>query len=108
MTRISNEKIIKDATKHTNLLDEYGSVIERLQKKYKGSDGDGFRELVNFKTNKVTPKHGWYEYKQGYAEELVKAIIKSENPKKDQYVLDPFAGVGTTNLVAQALGYKSI
>jgi DNA modification methylase len=108
MTRTSNVKIIQDATKHTNLLDEYVGVIERLQKKYKVSDGDGFRELVNFKTNKITPKHGWYEYKQGYAEELVKAIIKSENPKKDQYVFDPFAGVGTTNLVAQALGYKSI
>lgn len=108
MTRVSNGKIIKDAIKHTNLLDEYVGVIERLQKKYKVSDGDGFRELVNFKTNKITPKHGWYEYKQGYAEELVKAVIQSENLKKDRYVLDPFAGVGTTNLVAQALGYKSI
>lgn len=108
MPRTSNEKIIKDVKKHTSLLDEYVRVIERLQKKYKVVDGDGFKELVNFKTNKITPKHGWYQYKQGYAEELVKAIITKENPKKDLYVLDPFAGVGTTNLVAQALGYKSI
>ena len=108
MTRTSNEKIIYDIKKHTSLLDEYVQVVERLQKKYKVIDGNGFKELVNFKTNKVTPKHGWYQYKQGYAEELVRAIITKENPKKDLYVLDPFAGVGTTNLVAQALGYKSI
>jgi DNA modification methylase len=108
MPRISHEKIIKDVDIHTGFLDEYISVIERLQKKYKVSDGSDFSELVNFKTNKITPKHGWYEYKQGYAEELVKAILKAENPKKDQYVLDPFMGVGTTNLVAQTLGYKSI
>ena len=76
MTRISNGKIIKDPIKHTNLLDEYVDVIEHLQKKYKISDGDGFRELVNFKTNKITPRHGWYEYKQGYAEELVKEVIQ--------------------------------
>jgi len=108
MTRTSNKKIINDVKMHTGLLDEYVHVVERLQKKYKVVDGDGFKELVNFKTNKITPKHGWYQYKQGYAEELVRAIITKENPKKDLYVLDPFAGVGTTNLVAQALGYKSI
>jgi DNA modification methylase len=108
MTRISHEKIVKDAAIHNGLLDKYKGVIERLQKKYKVINGDSYSELVNFKTNKVSPRHNWFDYKQGYAEELVKAIIKSEKPNQDYYVLDPFAGVGTTNLVAQALGYKSI
>jgi hypothetical protein len=108
MPRLSQEKIIHDISRHTNYLDEYVKVIDRLQKKYKISEGSDFEELVNFKTNKTSPKHGWYEYKQGYGEELVRAIIKTENPSKKYYVLDPFAGVGTTNLVAQDLGYKSI
>lgn len=108
MNRPSQKKIIKDDKKHNNLLDEYVGVIECLQNKYKISDGKEFHDLVNFKTNKVTPKHGWYEYKQGYAEELVKEIIKAEHPSAKHYILDPFTGVGTTNLVAQALGYKSI
>jgi len=108
MSRISQEKVIKNKNTHADLLNEYEKVIKRLQKKYKISSGDKFRDLVNFKTNKIAPRHGWYEYKQGYAEELVKTIIKIENPSKDQYILDPFTGVGTTNLVAQSLGYKSI
>jgi DNA modification methylase len=108
MTRISENKIIQNKEKFDVLFPQYIKTIEKLQKKYKLSDGSKFNDLVNFKTNKIIPKHNWYEYKQGYAEELVKNIIESENPNKKYFILDPFCGVGTTNLVSQSLGYKSI
>jgi DNA modification methylase len=108
MPRISEEKLIKDNEKFEKLFPEYVRVIDELQSKFKVTDGSAFTELVNFKNNKKIPKHNWYEYKQGYAEDLVKQIIESEQPNKNHFILDPFCGVGTSNLVAQSLGYKSI
>ena len=108
MPRISEEKLIKDNEKFEKLFPEYVRIIDELQSKFKVTDGSAFTELVNFKNNKKIPKHNWYEYKQGYAEDLVKQIIESEQPNKKHFILDPFCGVGTSNLVAQSLGYKSI
>lgn len=108
MPRISEVKLIKDKVKFEKLFPDYVKVIDELQSKFKIVDGSSFTELVNFKNNKKIPKHNWYEYKQGYAEDLVKQIILSEKPDKQYFILDPFCGVGTSNLVAQSLGYKSI
>jgi len=106
--RISNKKIIIDQIKFDYLFPKYKSILDDLISKYMISDGNIFEELVNFKTNKITPKHNWYEYKQGYSELLIKNIIGIEKPSKSFYILDPFCGVGTTNLTVQAAGYKSI
>jgi DNA modification methylase len=108
MPRISEEKLIKDNTKFEKLFPDYVKVIDELESKFKVTDGSSFTDLVNFKNNKKIPKHNWYEYKQGYAEDLVKQIIESEKPSKKHFILDPFCGVGTSNVVAQSLGYKSI
>lgn len=108
MPRISEEKQINDTAKFEKLFPVYLHLIDKLQKKYEVTNGSHFTDLVNFKNNKTTPKHNWYEYKQGYAEELVKIIIEQEQPEKTDYILDPFCGVGTTNVVSQSCGYKSI
>ena len=108
MHRISEEKIIKEQAKFDKLFPTYLKVINELQKKFKVTDGNSFTDLVNFKTNMKIPKHNWYEYKQGFAEGLVQQIIKAEKPEKKHFILDPFCGVGTSNVVAQSLGYKSI
>lgn len=108
MPRISEEKQIKDNAKFEKLFPDYVRVIDGLQSKFKVTDGSAFTELVNFKNNNKIPKHNWYEYKQGYAEDLVKQIIEAEQPDKKHFILDPFCGVGTSNVVAQSLGYKSI
>ncbi|MFZ1720560.1 MAG: DNA methyltransferase [Candidatus Moraniibacteriota bacterium] len=79
-----------------------------MVKRYPVEDGAEFKELVNFKRNKVEPIHGWFDYKQGYAEELVEKLLEISSPKKGTYVLDPFNGVGTTQVVAQSLGLNSI
>jgi len=106
--RTSNQKIIKEPEKFESLYPQYKKILDTLIENFKVSDGSVFAQLVNFKTNKTTPKHSWYDYKQGYSEQLVKYILNSENPSKDNYILDPFCGVGTTNLAAQTMGYKSI
>jgi len=106
--RTSNSKIITNQSQFDILFPKYKSILDDLTLKYDISDGNIFEELVNFKKNKITPKHNWYDYKQGYSELLVKQIIDIEKPSIENFVLDPFCGVGTTNLSVQALGYKSI
>jgi len=108
MARTSAEKLIKDKSKAARLFPSYVKMIKSLDAKFKLSDGSEFTDLVNFKKNKNIPRHNWYEYKQGYAEDLVKTIILKDKPDKKYYILDPFCGVGTSNLVAQSLGYKSL
>ena len=106
--RTSNQKIIKDQEKFDSLFPKYKTLLDDLIYRYKVSDGSIFESLVNFRTNKTKPKHNWFDYKHGYSEQLVRFIIQKENPQKESYILDPFCGVGTTNLTAQAMGYKSI
>lgn len=106
--RKSEEKTIKDDELYQRVAPRYIRLIGELSKKYKVTKDEYFSGLVNFKQNKEVPKHNWFIYKQGYSENLVKELILREKPLKQYYVLDPFTGVGTTNLVAQSLGYKSI
>lgn len=106
--RKSDENIIKNGILFKQLAPKYLQLINGLSKRYKVTEDAFFSDLVNFKQNKEIPKHGWFIYKQGYSENLVKELIQREKPSKKHYVLDPFSGVGTTNLVAQSLGYKSI
>lgn len=106
--RKSDDKIIINQEKYNLISNSYLSLIHKYQNQYEIKKNPFYADLVNFKTNKLSPKHGWFEYKQGYSETLVKEIIKENNVSKDTYVLDPFTGVGTTNLVAQQLGYQSI
>ena len=108
MPRESEEKLINDEEKYSKLLPRYKKLLDRLSKRYNLSEQKEFRNLVNFHTNRYAPKHNWFEYKQGYSEDLVKRIMAEVGPSKNHYVLDPFTGVGTTNLVAQELGFKSI
>tara|TARA_B100000795_G_C22804751_1_gene444111 strand:+ start:1996 stop:3327 length:1332 start_codon:yes stop_codon:yes gene_type:complete len=108
MSRTSADKIVLENDNHTGLLEDYKEIITRLIDKYDFVTKDEYKNLVNFSTNKEIPIHSWYDYKQGYARNLVASIIQDEKPDKNLYVLDPFCGVGTTNLVAKELGYNSI
>lgn len=106
--RKSEENIIKNDKLYKQIAPKYVQLIDYLSKEYKITEDAYFSDLVNFKQNKEIPKHSWFIYKQGYSGNLVKELILREKPSKKYYVLDPFSGVGTTNLVAQGLGYKSI
>lgn len=106
--RTSESKMITNQEVFNSMLPCYQQIIERLAAKYSVVDGSYYEGLVNFKTNMVAPKHKWYDYKQGYSEKLVRHIIDEENPSKDYFILDPFCGVGTTNLTSIDMGYKTV
>ena len=106
--RTSESKMITNQEVFNSMLPCYQQIIERLAAKYSVVDGSYYEGLVNFKTNMVAPKHKWYDYKQGYSEKLVRHIIDEENPSKEYFILDPFCGVGTTNLTSIDMGYKTV
>lgn len=106
--RTSEDKIIKDKDVFEIFYPQYKNIVDKLIKSYPAIDGGAFEGLVNFKQNIKCPKHNWYNYKQGYAKRLVNKIITDANIDNNLYVLDPFCGVGTTNLTALDLGYKSL
>lgn len=108
MARISNSKIINNIEKHNLLYPQYIEILDRLISRYPTTNGVTFGQLVNFQKNKEIAKHRWLDYKQGYADGLVRTILKQDNISAGSLVLDPFCGVGTTNLTAQSMGLRSI
>ena len=108
MARTSETKLVKNEGKYLVLLPQYLKLLNSLTAKFNLIKNAEFSNLVNFKKNKEEPIHRWFDYKQGYSSLLVKNIIQGESPDKKDYVIDPFCGVGTTNVVAQHMGYKTI
>ena len=61
------------------------------------------RRVVSYQGNKSEPGLRWMRYKEGYSAGLVERALRSaEGP-----VLDPFAGLGTTVLVASGAGHEA-
>ena len=54
------------------------------------------RRVVSYQANKAMPGLRWVKYKEGFSAELVRDALRVA----DGPVLDPFAGIGTTALVA--------
>ena len=108
LSRVSASKEIKDKDKHDELAPIYLRIIDDLSKKYPVVFDEYYEKLVNFKTNREQPIHRWFDYKQGYADKLVQSLIDYSKLTKGDYVLDPFTGVGTTQVSAQAKNVKSI
>ena len=59
---------------------------------------------VTFQFNKDIPIHRWYQFTQGFSEQLVISLINELKITSDDKVLDPFAGCGTTLLTCQKKG----
>jgi len=64
--------------------------------------------LTTFKDNYDIPIHSWYKYTQAFSPHLVSYFIDYMNISDSSYVLDPFAGVGTTPLVCQQMGVPCV
>lgn len=87
-----------------------GSVFgrQRLQMRFESQlkvREDLTRRLVSYQGNKATPGLRWMKYKEGFSSELVENLIGDTHSKR---VLDPFAGLCTTPLVAAGLGLTGI
>src|SRR5699024_3336181 len=92
---IYNNKLLKDFIIH---LEEKYTITNEI---------DFFKELVNFSKNKSIPYHGWFKYREGYSHTLVKELLDRENLTKNEFVIDPFCGSGTTLVEAGLNGFNS-
>ena len=63
---------------------------------------------ATFKSGLTTPIHRWFRLTPSFGPDLVQEMLSSLKCSPDNVILDPFAGVGTTNIVAQKLGYESV
>ena len=59
------------------------------------------RKTVSYQGNRAEPGLRWMKYKEGFSRSLVESLIEEHDPAD---VLDPFAGIGTTPLVATGMG----
>ncbi len=66
------------------------------------------KKLVTFIPNKKESIHNWYYYKEGFSKQFVELFLKQFDIQKDETVLDPFCGVGTTNLTCKQHGVNSV
>jgi len=108
MPKVGSKKVVVDYLTYSNLKDPYLELLHELTTSFPVSVIEDYKTLVNFGENFLEPIHNWYEYKQGFAKRLIQTLIRKEHPPKELYILDPFCGVGTTNLVAKSMGYNSI
>ena len=88
---------------------ELATFLNGLEYTYKITDEcNFFAELVNFSKNKDIPYHKWFKYREGYSHTLIQELIKRSKISKDEYVIDPFCGSGTTVIEANLDGFSGI
>jgi hypothetical protein len=61
-----------------------------------------------FKDSLRAPIHRWFKYPAGYSYRLVEEKIRQHGLNRTQWLLDPFAGCGTTSVEAKRLGINSV
>ena len=62
------------------------------------------RRAVSYQGNRQAPGLRWMKYKEGFSRELVDYLLDEYEPER---VLDPFAGIGTTPLIAAGRGLQA-
>ena len=65
---------------------------------------DYCRRVVSYQGNREAPGLRWLKYKEGFSSQLVSELIAREKPSA---VLDPFAGICTTPLIAAGHGCEA-
>ena len=62
------------------------------------------RKAVSYQGNRRVPGLRWLKYKEGFSRTLVEHMLEDFRPTS---VLDPFAGIGTTPLIAASRGMRA-
>src|SRR5437667_11578342 len=68
----------------------------------------GTSEWGTFKDSLRSPIHNWFPYPAGFSNKAVEHAIHKFSITQNDLMYDPFAGTGTTNIVARSLGIDSI
>jgi len=85
-----------------------GSPVTKSHNEYKMQEKLGWGKLATFVPNKELPIHNWFYYKEGFSRDLVMYLLKTFKPSRDEWVLDPFCGAGTTQLSCLESGVNSV
>ncbi|MBS3152679.1 hypothetical protein J4230_04690 [Candidatus Woesearchaeota archaeon] len=80
--------------------------MEHLRNKIKLKDDSDFS--VTYKLNKTNGIFNWYPYTEGFSKPFVDKMLSHFGVEKNNLVMDPFSGCGTTALACTLNGYKSI
>ncbi len=64
------------------------------------------RSVVSYQANKGAPFYGWFKYREGFSEGLVKYLLRTLHPQPG-VLLDPFAGSGAALFAAGELGWRT-
>jgi len=87
-------------------------VIPSLEKKYLVEypvlQNATYKSFVNYATDLNYPIQRWYRYKEGYSVKLVQELFDEYKVDRDELVLDPFCGSGSTILQAKTSGFKGV
>jgi tRNA G10 N-methylase Trm11 len=65
------------------------------------------RTLVSFQANRSVPFYGWFKYREGFSEQLVRYLLNRLFPHPG-VLLDPFAGGGAALFAARSLGWQTV
>jgi DNA modification methylase len=67
-----------------------------------------YRGPITFRPNESLPVHRWWPYVQGFSAEFVDGVLEAAELGRGSAVLDPFAGSGTTLVVARQGGARAL
>jgi site-specific DNA-methyltransferase (cytosine-N4-specific) len=67
-----------------------------------------YRQLVTYVPNKKLPVYNWFKFKEGFSRQLVFKLLLDWKISKDEIILDPFAGCGTTLLACKEFGCRAV
>ena len=86
------------------------SVREKLEAKFKSRMYEELRlkSFVSYVGNKNIPLLRIYRYKEAFAFNFVRDFLKRFGVNSDDYVFDPFPGLGTTIFTSMLYGIPSI
>ena len=91
------------ASPHGAAITERQSLAARFESRLSVNDFFN-RKLVSYQGNRKVPGLRWLKYKEGFSSQLVGDLIEAKKPRS---VLDPFAGIGTTPLIAAGKGCQA-
>ena len=84
-----------------------GRARRELEERFKGQlvvNPNLTRKTVSYQGNRSVPGFRWMKYKEGFSQSLVENLLDEFRPNT---VLDPFAGIGTTPLIAAGRGMRA-
>ncbi|RJS73115.1 hypothetical protein CW714_03590 [Methanophagales archaeon] len=87
-----------------------GSKREEIEKKFKDIMHEELKlgSLVSYVGNKNIPFLRIYRYKEAFAFNFVRDFLKRLGAGADDYVFDPFSGLGTTMFTSMLCGLPSV